>query len=226
MGGELTSLVWFAVCRPDGPLFSKAQGIQKRLGTQLLAVVVDSEKGRRYLSSEAVPEVKSTQVPDLSHVAAELADDPRNIWCRLYGLLTFADLFTRRQLIALTTFADLVKEAREHVLRDSQKDIAYANAVVTYLGLAVSRTANSVSSLAIWSQSRDQSVNVFSRQALPMTWDFPEVNPFAGAAGDFVEVVESIADTIESLPATTRCEVEQLDAQHRCSLHNWSNYRH
>lgn len=89
---------------------------------------------------------------------------------------------------------------------------AYAQAIGVYLGLAISRTTNTVNSLAVWSQSREQSVNLFSRQAIPMAWDFPEVNPFAGAAGDFGATTASMAKLVagcSSIPAY----VAQFDAQ-------------
>ena len=130
---------------------------------------------------------------------------------QVYGMTRHRDLFTRRQLVALTTFSDLVAEARNRAIADgASKD--YANAIATYLGLAVSRSANTINSLCVWSQSRDQSVNLFSRQAIPMAWDFPEVNPFAGAAGDFAETTQSMAKTIASLPANVRAQVQQTDA--------------
>src|SRR5690606_19310499 len=104
-----------------------------------------------------------------------------------YGMTRHADLFTPRQLTALTTFRDLVTEARERVLADALaagmpegdrleaggKDAAaYADAISIYLGLAVSRGADIGNSLATWSHSRDQVRNLFSRQAIPMSWDF------------------------------------------------------
>jgi putative DNA methylase len=89
---------------------------------------------------------------------------------------------------------------------------AYAQAVGVYLGLAVSRMANTINALTVWSQSRDQSVNLFSRQAIPMTWDFPEVNPFGGAAGDFGATSSSLAKTI-SLASHYPAWAFQGDAQ-------------
>lgn len=93
---------------------------------------------------------------------------------------------------------------------------AYADVMTTYLGLGVSRSANTNCSLAIWSQSRDQSVNLFSRQAIPMNWDFPEVNPFAGAAGDIGEIYHSMAKTLEAFQKACVGSVAQLDAA-RCN---------
>ena len=130
--------------------------------------------------------------------------------------------------MALTTFSDLVTEAIEQVQRDARAvglaadgrplraggtgAAAYAEAVGVYLGLAVSRTTNTINALAVWSQSREQSVNLFSRQAIPMVWDYPEVNPFGGAAGDFGATTTSVGKTISSaLELTAR--VSQADAQ-------------
>ena len=145
-----------------------------------------------------------------------------------YGMIKWRDLFTPRQLVALTTFSDLACEARARVERDAivaglpddstpLRDggtgaTAYAEAVGVYLGIAVSRTTNTINALAVWSQSREQSVNLFSRQAIPMVWDYPEVNPFGGAAGDFGATTTSVGKTISSaLELTAR--VSQADAQ-------------
>ena len=95
---------------------------------------------------------------------------------------------------------------------DGTEVTSYADAVGVYLGLAVSRTTNTVNALAVWSQSREQSVNLFSRQAVPMTWDFPEVNPFGGAAGDFGATTASVAKTI-SAALDRPAWVSQGDAQ-------------
>jgi putative DNA methylase len=130
--------------------------------------------------------------------------------------------------MALTTFSDLMGEARERIQRDAVAAgllddgkplcdggtgaIAYAEAVGVYLGLAVSRTTNTINALAVWSQSREQTVNLFSRQAIPMAWDFPEVNPFGGAAGDFGATTTSVGKTI-SIALDRSTQVWQADAQ-------------
>ena len=146
-----------------------------------------------------------------------LPDNPRDFKTPNYGMKTFADLFTDRQLMALTTFSDLVGEARERVRQDATdagigddstplRDggdgaMAYAAAVGVYLAFAIDRTANTLCTLALWSPSRDQTVTAFARQALPMTWDFPDVNPFAVAAGGFGVSVDGV---IKGLSASTK----------------------
>src|SRR5690606_31785120 len=91
---------------------------------------------------------------------------------------------------------------------------AYADAVVTYLGLAVSRLADINSSLSAWSPTRDQQKTTFARQALPMVWDYAEANPFGGAAGDLGVTVASVGRTVSALPASTPSVATQVDATH------------
>ena len=192
-----------------------------------MAIVAQGPRSRVFLSPNEEHEAVVRQADPEWKPDAELQGKCR-VSTPLYGMNTFADLFTPRQLKALTTFSDLVPNVRELIRKDAIKvgmsddgegikdagtgATAYADAVATYLALVVSRLSNTICSLAIWSQSREQSVNVFSRQALPMTWDFPEVNPFAGAAGDFGETSISIAKSVESANTKRPCFVMQLDA--------------
>ncbi len=141
----------------------------------------------------------------------------------------FSELFSERQLLTLSTLASLVTEAHERVKTDAltaglPEDScrleaggtganAYADAVSIYLGLGVSKLSDYNSTLVQWSKSRDQAVHVFGRQALPMVWDFAEVNPFADAAGDLGVSIAGICRVIESwLPGGNGSAV-QADAQ-------------
>src|SRR5690606_36238705 len=97
----------------------KDEGMARRMGAQLMAIVTEGRNGRNYYAPtpEHVAIAESAQ-PEWTP-AGELADEPRAIWCKLYGLIEFKDLFTPRQLTALTTFSDLVAEAREQVYADA-----------------------------------------------------------------------------------------------------------
>jgi putative DNA methylase len=213
----------------------RQEGKAGRMKAQLMAIVAEGQKQRLYIppNQEQIKVALSAEPqwkPEAEIVGKAAVSVP------LYGMPTYGDLFTPRQLVALTTFSDLVSVAREQVKLDavaggmaddnlplSQGGMgatAYADAVATYLGLGVSRSANTICSLAIWSQSRDQSVNVFSRQALPMNWDFPEVNPFAGAAGDFSEITLSMSKTIASLTANKQATVLQHNAAQKLHLNS------
>ena len=156
-------------------------------------------------------EVETTWKP-----SEALPNDPRAIWCPLYGLTTFADLFTDRQLVALTTFSDLVSEARKRALSDALKAgmdagaprladggagaEAYADAVATYLGLAVSRLSDICNALCRWESSKTQVRNLFGRQAIPMIWDYAEPNLFSKAAGDFGTSLGNLLKALGKFP--------------------------
>jgi putative DNA methylase len=125
----------------------------------------------------------------------------------------YADLFTSRQLVALTTLTGLVGEARACVVSDGS-DPDYADAVASYLALSVSRLADYSSTIATWASSPQNELvrGTFARQALPMTWDFAEGNPLGAASGSIAIMVDAIAKAVERLPAAGQATVGQLDA--------------
>ena len=217
----------------------KAEGMAGRMGARLMAVVARGKRGRIYLDPTAEMEEIARQAEPVWRPEQELSDDPRNIWCIPYGLSTFADLFTPRQLTALTTFSDLVSEARERVKRDalgalaSRRPVrgargdedtgetpalpgeAYADAVATYLGIALSRLADICNALCRWENSKTQVRNLFGRQAVPMVWDFAENNVFGRAAGDYMVSLSSMAKVLEKLPCQVAGTARQESAQDR-----------
>ena len=223
-----------AVSISDGtpiPLdYIRAEAQAHRMGTHLLAVVGESKSGRIYVS------------PDGTHTAAAAVERPstegeaqlpvRALGFRVqnYGFHKWFDLFTNRQLVALTTFSDLVGQARQRVLEDAlaagmeegesleaggSGARAYADAIATYLALAVSRQTDRLSSIASWQSIGEKIRNVFARQAIPMVWDFAEANPFSSSSGNFFGQVKWIAEVIERLPADSAGNARQLSADVR-----------
>jgi putative DNA methylase len=86
-----------------------------------MAIVAEGQRGSTYLSADKehvnrANEAKPSWMPN-----ADLPHNPRDFKTPNYGMTTFADLFTSRQLVALTTFSNLVSEARERVLTDAIK---------------------------------------------------------------------------------------------------------
>ncbi|KAJ3080694.1 hypothetical protein HK102_002880, partial [Quaeritorhiza haematococci] len=199
--------------------YIRTEGKAGRMGQKLMAVVAEGTRGRVYLAPTAeqeafAPTAKPDWTPDL-----KLPDNPRDFKTPNYGMTTFGDLFTSRQLVALTTFSDLVSEARERIRRDAaaaglpddDRSLdsggtgarAYADAVSVYLGMAVSKLADYSSTIVVWSPTRDQLKTTFSRQALPMAWDYAETNIFAKAAGDISVTLEGMCRTLGSLGSQT-----------------------
>lgn len=197
------------VCGDRAPLkYVRAEGVAGRMGAMMMAVVAEGQRRRVYLP----PTAEHVGAADVGRPAdvpeSELPDQALGFRVQGYGMRKHADLFTNRQLLALTTFSDLVGEARERVERDArnagmrEEDAAeYAKAVALYLALAFSRTADLNNSIVTWSNSRDQARNLFARQAIPMAWDFVEVSPFADAAGDLQVSVATAGRVLDTLPA-------------------------
>jgi len=195
--------------------YIKAESMAGRMGARMRAIVAEGPRGRVYLPPTAEHEAiarsaQPTWKPDLP-----MNRETTNLVSgRGYGFFTWADLFTPRQLVALTTFADLVGEAMECVRRDAQAAglpddgvglndggtgaTAYAQAVGVYLALALDKVADRGSTLGRWDPTPTQSgiINAFSRQALPMTWDFAESNPLGDASGNYVSAVDLVTKVL------------------------------
>jgi adenine-specific DNA methylase len=118
--------------------------------------------------------------------------------CRLplYGLHYWGDLFNTRQQLALITFADKVRQAHARMLAEGLSP-EFAKAVATYLALAVDRLADRESSICRWDNTGESVMNTFARQALPMVWDYVEVNPLSGATGDWNSAMDWVIRVIE-----------------------------
>ena len=182
--------------------YIKAEGMAGRMGARLMAVVAEGERKRIYLAPTAEMEEIARQAEPAWRPDQEMNRDTRDLVSgRGYGFFVWADLFTPRQLTALTTISDLVSETRDQVAREARDGEAYADAVATYLGLCVSRQANRCSNLNFWDPGGQKVQQVFARQALPMVWDFCEANPFSDSTGNFVGQVDYLAKVVERSPA-------------------------
>jgi putative DNA methylase len=182
------------------------------LGEQLMTVVAEGHRQRVYLPPDHLHASHANVVRPESAPPGELFDWPGRINVVRYGLTQFADLFTNRQLLALTTFSDLVAEARERVLQEAlgagmpagdrlaaggADAEAYADAVATYLGFGVSRLSDIANALCRWENTKTQVRNLFSRQAIPMVWDFAETTPFGKSAGSYAVSLASLVKVIQ-----------------------------
>ncbi len=200
-----------------------------RMGSTLMATVAEGTRQRIYLPpSSEQSDAAIVPLPD-NVPPGELFDWPGRINVVRYGLTTFASLFTPRQLTALTTFSDLVGEARDKALHDALAAglptgdrldnggvgaEAYADAVATYLGFAISRTTNKSSTICSWDSSPKMEAvrSVFARQALPMSWDYAEASPWGGSGGDFVEDLSWVSKALSRVPAFIDGRGMQSDA--------------
>lgn len=197
--------------------YIREKGKSDGLRVRLMAVVAEGVRGRVYLAPTAEHEqAAKLPKPDIPELDAELPENPRDFKTPNYGLTKWRDLFTARQLTALTTFSDLVREARERAFADAnrsssmptdgcrlatggQNTLAYVDAVATYLAFAVDKAADRNTTLCAWETAMGRMRNTFGRQALPMVWDFTETNPLAGAAGDIAGTAHSVYEVLDKL---------------------------
>src|SRR5690625_608410 len=185
--------------------YIKAEGQAGRMGARMMAIVAEGDRERVYLPpTQEMEEIARSAKPEWRPETA-LPNDPRNFWTVQYGLTTYGDLFTDRQLVALTTFSDLVQEAREQVKRDAlaaglpddgrgveaggSGALGYADSVAVSLSFAVDRMVMTGNSLVRWNSVGQKAQHCFGRQALPMIWDFAEPNFLGDATGSVVAVV-------------------------------------
>lgn len=220
-------------CRSVMPMdYVKNEGNHGRMGEQLCAVVTEGNRGRVYLAPSGAQIEVAVAGRKVDVPMGRIADNARWFSTPMYGMDTFDTLFTARQMVALTTFSDLVSEARERVLRDALASgmsegerleaggvgaAAYADAVATYLGFAVSRLTDYSSALNTWANNPQMEIlrNVFARQALPMAWDFAEGNPFASSSGSLSIMVKAVSEAVSRAPASVTSCVLQADAASR-----------
>lgn len=211
--------------------------IAKRVGSALMAIVAEGKNGRIYLS------------PNPQHIQAALCDEPESapaeemntktpnlVSGRGYGITHWKQLFTNRQLTALTTFSELVEEAQRQAEADAlaagrsadptplceggSGAHAYGEAVGVYLAFVVDRLADRCSTICSWDTGYVKIRNTFGRQAIPMTWDYAEGNPFSGSTGSIGSMIVWVKEVLENLPAKPMSFVRQFDAQSDCGLRN------
>lgn len=208
--------------------YIRNEGKSGRMEAQILAIVGNGQHGRIYISSDKEHEFISKMQELREAPDTDLPEQALGFRVQLYGMTKHCDLFTPRQLTALITFSDLIEEVKELVYQHAigagyaadNKALdeggtgarAYAEAVVTYLALAVDKCADYWSSICSWHSGRDTISHTFTRQAIPMTWDFTEANPFSNSTGNFLGAIEWITKVVERLPASNPGKAVQRDA--------------
>ena len=206
----------------------RAEGKAGRMRTRLMAIVAEGERGRVYLAPTTEHDAAARQARPDWRPDVHLPSNPRDFKTPNYGLAAFSDLFTPRQLVALTTFSDLVAEARALVRRDAiaagvandgrplreggTGATAYSEAVGVYLAFAVDRCSDFNNVCTRWVPGNQKVMNLFGKQAIAMTWDFPEASILHETVGGFVPASRFIADCILKLPQQCIGDATQQDA--------------
>ena len=199
-----------------------------RMGARLMAIVAEGDRSRVYLEPTGEQEEIALSAMPKDTPETDLPERALGFRVQEYGMTKWRDLFTSRQLVALTTFSGLVGEARERIcadavaagltddgvpLRDGGTGAtAYAEAGVVYLAFGISKLANIGSSIATWMNDRGALRETFARQAIPMVWDFAEANPFANTGGSLDTIFDKVRMAIGAFPTLALGSAIQADA--------------
>jgi putative DNA methylase len=208
----------FACLMSETPISSeyiRTEGKAGRLGARLMAIVAETERGRVYLSPSSAQEEVAQAAKPVWRPEGEIAARMTGGNCTPYGLTSWGDLFSARQLCAVNTFSELISEVRERVERDAVRAgllndhkalrhggagaSAYGEAVSVYLGCALSRLASYNNTICHWNIKGGSVAQIFARQAVPMSWDFIEVNPLEKMSGNWAGGVEWVSDVFPNL---------------------------
>lgn len=214
--------------------YVKQEGKNNRIGSQLMAIAAEGKRGRIYCSPNEEHILTAQVEKPQDGPAGMLPGNPRWFSPPAFGMDHYEDLFTPRQLTALTTFSALVAEAQlkaeadavaagmadDHLpLRNGgQGARAYGEAVGVYLAFILDKMTDYHSSICSWNPPREGVRNTFGRQAIPMVWDYAEANPFSNSSGCFDNMLEWVKKCILEFPASQTAEVGQFDAQRDCGL--------
>ncbi len=231
-GANFNCLMSMAPIEPKH-IYSEANA--GRMGAKLMAIVAEGARGRVYLAPTVVQEEVAHQAEPTWKPEAAMPENPRWFSPPLYGLKKYGDLFTPRQQVALTTFSDLVPEVIARIRADAlaagmpddgsgldaggNGATAYAEALGVYLAFSIDKASDYWSSICTWHSSKDLIRNTFGRQAIPMSWDYAETNPFSDSAGNVSSGIEWSYKALQLMPAQKLGVAQQSDAQNQTISH-------
>ena len=207
----------------------RREGRAGRMGARLMALVLQGDRGRIYLPPMAGHEAVALSSKPSWTPETRLPDNPRDIKPPIYGMTTFGEIFTARQLVALTTLSELVTESRGRIEQDAVAAsmpaesvplrlggagaAAYAESVSVYLALAIDKCADYWSAICTWDTSRETIGHTFGRQAIPMTWDYAEGNPLSNSSGNASAMFAWVSKFLATLSNSACATAWQADAQ-------------
>ena len=209
--------------------YIKQAGQTGELGLQLMAVCVASENGKKYVTPDGAQLAAATVVTPQELPAGDLPDNTRWFSPPLFGMKSYTDLYTPRQLLLMTTLCDLVVEVQEKCRNDALAAgfaddgvslsgggvgaEAYSQAIVLYLSFVVGKLANYQSTICTWDNRTGNLRAAFTRQAIPMTWTFAEGNPFSSVTGNYDAMLSDVVTAVENLRINNSATVVKADAR-------------
>lgn len=209
--------------------YVRLEASNHRMHERLMAIVAEGNNERVFLHPVLEHETITSSAHSLWRPTAKMAANPRWFSPPAYGMTSYGEIFTNRQLCALNTFSDLVNQVRCQVREDAEKAgwdndnksldkggisaFAYGDALAVYLTFVLDKAANYWSNICAWHITRSGIKSTFGRQAVPMTWDFAECNPIGSSSGNWISHLDLTVEALVNFPSTGKGEVHQADAQ-------------
>ncbi len=182
----------------------RLEGCADRLGAVMTAVVVNGPKGKEYRMptehERSIANVAEVQLQSLfADIPFGMPEDPipkggsgaaRAFSVDGYGIDTWRKLFTNRQLLCLGTFTVILRGLAQE---PSNLPECLREAVIANLALVNDRLVDRSSAICTWDQGYEKIRNTFARFALPIVWDFTEVNPLSDTSGNYLGALEWVS---------------------------------
>lgn len=195
--------------------YIREEGKKGNIGQRLMAIVAEGDRERVYITPTEADEILASSVPSSWKPTLKIPENPRDFKTPNYGLTTFGDLFTPRQLFAINTFIDSLSIVKNEIIKDANDrnwaDLglsleedgngikAYSEALILYLAMLIDQVINHSSNVCGWNSVNAQMRSVFARQAIPMVWDFAEVNIFSNSSGSYLNLIERMVKGFEKI---------------------------
>ncbi|MCX2803293.1 DUF1156 domain-containing protein [Microbulbifer thermotolerans] len=208
----------FSCILTDSPIplsYIKEMGKAGRMGSKLLAMLVEKDGARFFLSPSPDHEKVALEFVPGWKPSEKLSTHPQYMGPPRYGMETFGDIYTGRQIAVMDKLSSLLPNVYDHAI-NSGASKEYAKAICTYLGMAISRSADYWSTLATW-MPRGTVGHVFATHVIPMTWDYPEANPFSSFHCSWATNADWVAKVVErtykemSNGIVTQCDARAAD---------------
>ena len=187
---------------PLEPTYVRAEAQAGRMGVMPLAVVADGKRERIFLPLDSEQAIAATSKHVTERPDEVLHKNNRYMTPTAFGMERVGDLFLDRQLLVLNELVAELHEVRSLIQKDATSTAfaspsEYCDAITDYLALSISRQVNRSSTLCFWDTEGHKIQQVFARQALSMTWDFAESNPFSDSSGNFLGQIDYLAKVVE-----------------------------
>lgn len=216
--------------------YVKSLAKANKMGAALMGIVCEGKRGRVYIEATLEQELAANVTPPEDIISGKMPENPRWFSPPAFGMTEYKDLFTNRQLYMLSVFSRLVKDIQKTIEKDAieaglpndhisiaeggEGARAYSEGISVYLAFILDKLTDRNSSICSWINSSADIRPIFARQAIPMSWDYAEANPFSNSVGCWKNMVQWVVNAINNLPVGRVGSVKQFDAQSDCGLRN------